>query len=78
MLDAGIGTASDAAQAMELGCDAVMVASAISRAADPVLMAKAMRLAVRAGRSARLAGRIPRQLYATASTPEHGIAEFFS
>jgi thiazole synthase len=75
VLDAGIGTASDAAIAMELGCDAVMVASAISRAADPVKMATAMRGAVGAGRLARLAGRIPRRLHATASTPEEGLAE---
>ncbi len=75
VLDAGIGTASDAAVAMELGCDAVMVASAISRAADPVKMAAAMRGAVEAGRLARLAGRIPRRLHASASTPEEGIAE---
>lgn len=75
VLDAGIGTASDAAIAMELGCDAVMVASAISRAADPVRMAAAMRAAVQAGREARLAGRIPRRLYATASTPDEGLAQ---
>lgn len=75
VLDAGIGTASDAAIAMELGCDAVMVASAISRAEDPVGMAAAMRSAVQAGRLARLAGRIPRRLHATASTPEEGLAE---
>jgi thiazole synthase len=75
VLDAGVGTASDAAIAMELGCDAVMVASAISRAADPVKMAAAMRGAVEAGRLARLAGRIPRRLHATASTPEQGLAE---
>jgi thiazole synthase len=75
VLDAGIGTASDAAIAMELGCDAVMVASAISRAADPVRMAAAMREAVSAGRGARLAGRIPRRLHALASTPEEGLAE---
>ncbi len=75
VLDAGIGTASDAAVAMELGCDGVMVASAISRAADPVLMAQAMRDAVQAGRSAFMAGRIPRRLHATASTPEEGLAE---
>jgi thiazole synthase len=77
VLDAGIGTASDAALAMELGCDAVMAASAIARAADPVRMARAMRAAVQAGRLARTAGRIPRRLYATASTPEEGRAEFF-
>jgi thiazole synthase len=76
VLDAGIGTASDAALAMELGCDAVMAASAIARAEDPVRMARAMRAAVQAGRLARTAGRIPRRLYATASTPEQGRAEF--
>jgi thiazole synthase len=76
VLDAGIGTASDAALAMELGCDAVMVASAISRAQDPVRMATAMRAAVQSGRLARAAGRIPRRLYATASTPAHGLADF--
>src|SRR5580693_1505465 len=69
VLDAGVGTASDAALAMELGCDAVMVASAVSRAQDPVAMAGAMRAAVEAGRLARGAGRIPRRTYATASTP---------
>ncbi len=76
VLDAGIGTASDAALAMELGCDAVMAASAISRAQDPVAMARAMRAAVQAGHLARGAGRIPRRLYATPSTPEQGIADF--
>jgi thiazole synthase len=76
VLDAGIGTASDAALAMELGCDAVMAASAISRAQDPVRMARAMRNAVEAGRLARTAGRIPRRLYATASTPEEGLPDF--
>jgi thiazole synthase len=76
VLDAGIGTASDAALAMELGCDAVMAASAIARAADPVRMARAMRAAVEAGRLARTAGRIPRRLHATASTPAEGMAEF--
>jgi thiazole synthase len=76
VLDAGIGTASDAALAMELGCDAVMAASAIARAQDPVRMARAMRAAVQGGRLAREAGRIPRRLYATASTPEDGRAEF--
>ncbi len=78
VLDAGIGTASDAALAMELGCDAVMAASAIARAEDPVRMARAMRAAVQAGRLARTAGRIPRRLYATASTPGDGRAEFFA
>ena len=76
VLDAGIGTASDAALAMELGCDAVMAASAISRAQDPVRMARAMRAAVEAGRHARGAGRIPRRLYATASTPYEGLPDF--
>ena len=76
VLDAGIGTASDAAIAMELGCDAVMVASAISRAEDPVRMAAAMRAAVHAGHLARTAGRIPRRLHARASTPDEGLADF--
>jgi thiazole synthase len=78
VLDAGVGTASDAALAMELGCDAVMAASAISRAQDPVRMAGAMRAAVEAGWLARGAGRIPRRTYATASTPEQGLPEFGS
>jgi thiazole synthase len=76
VLDAGIGTASDAARAMELGCDAVMAASAIARAQDPVRMARAMRHAVEAGRLAYTAGRIPRRLYATASTPNEGLPDF--
>jgi len=75
VIDAGVGTASDAALAMELGCDGVMAASAIARAQDPVRMAAAMRAAVQAGRLARTAGRIPRRLYATASTPTEGLAE---
>ena len=75
VLDAGIGTASDAALAMELGCDAVLAASAISRAQDPVRMAGAIRAAVEAGRLARSAGRIPRRLYATASTTNEGLAD---
>jgi thiazole synthase len=75
ILDAGVGTASDAALAMEAGCDAVLLASAISRAADPVAMARAMRKAVEAGWEARHAGRIPRRLYAQASSPEEGLAE---
>jgi len=73
VLDAGIGSAVDAAQAMELGCDAVLVASAVTRAADPVRMARAMRLAVQAGRDARLAGRIPRRWWAEASSPHDGL-----
>jgi thiazole synthase len=76
VLDAGVGTASDVALAMELGCDAVMVASAISRAQDPVRMARAMRAAVQAGLDARLSGRIPTRTYATPSTPEAGRAHF--
>jgi thiazole synthase len=75
ILDAGVGTASDAALAMELGCDAVMCASAISRAEDPVRMAHAMRAAVQAGRWAFGAGRIPRRRYAEASSPREGLAE---
>jgi thiazole synthase len=74
ILDAGIGTASDAALAMELGCDAVLLASAVTRAADPVRMATAMRHAVEAGRLARLAGRIPRRTHATASTSSDDMA----
>jgi thiazole synthase len=76
VLDAGVGTASDAALAMELGCDAVLCASAISRAHDPVAMATAVRLGVQAGRLASRAGRIPRRLYAEASTPEEGLPAF--
>jgi thiazole synthase len=73
VLDAGIGTASDAAQAMELGCDAVLLNTAIARAHDPVRMARAMRDAVSAGFDARAAGRIPRKLHAEASSPELGL-----
>jgi thiazole synthase len=76
VLDAGVGTASDAALAMELGCDAVLCASAISRAEEPVAMARAVRLGTEGGRLAYRAGRIPRRLYAQASTPEEGVAEF--
>jgi len=75
VLDAGIGTASDAALAMELGCDAVLCASAISRARDPARMAGAIRAAVEAGRAALEAGRIPRRRYAEASSPMHGLPE---
>ena len=73
ILDAGVGTASDASLAMELGCDGVLCASAISRAHDPVAMAGAIRLAVQAGALARGAGRIPRRRYAEASTPQEGL-----
>ncbi|HEX2050478.1 MAG TPA: thiazole synthase [Actinomycetota bacterium] len=76
VLDAGIGTASDAAIAMELGCDAVLVASAVTRAHRPEAMAEAVRKAVEAGRLARLAGRIPRRLYAEASTTFDGMPDF--
>ena len=76
ILDAGVGTASDAALALELGCDAVLCASAVSRAEDPAAMARAIRLGVEAGRLARRAGRIPRRLYAEASTPESGVPDF--
>jgi len=76
ILDAGIGTASDAALAMELGYDAVLCATAISRAEDPATMARAIRLGVEGGRLAYRAGRIPRRLYAQASTPEEGVAQF--
>jgi len=75
ILDAGIGTASDAALAMEAGCDGVLLASAISRAEDPRAMATAMRKAVEAGWEARHAGRIPRRLYGEASSPVEGVAE---
>ncbi|MET0818701.1 MAG: alpha-hydroxy-acid oxidizing protein, partial [Solirubrobacteraceae bacterium] len=75
ILDAGIGTASDAALAMELGCDGILVASAIARAHDPVAMARAMRAAVEAGRLAHGAGRIARRRYAEPSTPHEGRAE---
>jgi thiazole synthase len=73
--DAGIGTASDAALAMELGCDGVLLASSVSRAADPARMATAMRKAVEAGYEARRAGRIPERLYAEASTTAEGLAD---
>lgn len=73
ILDAGVGTASDAALAMELGCDAVLLASAVTRAHDPAAMAHAMKLAVEAGLAARCAGRIPRRSLALASSPEEGM-----
>ncbi|MDQ3878042.1 MAG: thiazole synthase [Actinomycetota bacterium] len=78
VLDAGIGTASDATIAMEMGCDAVLVASAVTRAQDPVRMAEAMRNAVAAGRLARLAGRIPRRRYAEPSTTFEGMPDLSS
>jgi thiazole synthase len=76
IVDAGVGTASDAAVAMELGCTAVLMNTGIAGAKDPVRMARAMRLAVEAGRLAYEAGRIPRRLYASASSPLDGLASF--
>ena len=73
IVDAGVGTASDAAIAMEMGCDGVLMNTAIAGAKDPILMAEAMRLGIEAGRKAFLAGRIPKKLYATASSPLEGI-----
>jgi thiazole synthase len=75
IVDAGVGTASDAAVAMELGCDGVLMNTAIAHAGQPVLMAGAMRQAVSAGRAAFLAGRMPKQLYANASSPTLGLIE---
>lgn len=75
IVDAGVGTASDAAVALELGCDGVLMNTAIAHAKDPVLMAGAMRDAVRAGRAAFLAGRMPMQAYANASSPTVGLIE---
>jgi thiazole synthase len=73
IVDAGVGTASDAAEAMELGCDGVLMNTAIAGAKDPIAMARAMKLAIEAGRIAYLAGRIERKLYATASSPMTGL-----
>jgi thiazole synthase len=75
IVDAGVGTASDAAIAMELGCHGVLLNTAIAQAKNPVLMAHAMREAISAGRRAFLAGRMPRRLYANASSPESGLIE---
>ena len=75
VLDAGVGTASDATLAMEIGCDAVLIASAVTRAQKPATMAGAMRLAIEAGRLANRAGRIPRRLYAEPSTTFEGMPE---
>ncbi|GAA4830787.1 thiazole synthase [Luteimicrobium xylanilyticum] len=74
ILDAGVGTASDAALAMELGCDGVLLATAVTRATDPVRMARAMRFAVQAGYDAARAGRVPRREQALASSPVDGVA----
>lgn len=76
IVDAGVGTASDAVIAMELGCDGVLMNTAIAGAKDPVAMARAMKLAMEAGRLAFKAGRIPKKLYATASSPIEGIPEW--
>ncbi|WP_288832889.1 thiazole synthase [uncultured Corynebacterium sp.] len=76
LVDAGVGTASDAALAMELGCDGVLLASAVNRCQDPEAMARAMRLAVEAGRLARGAGRIPRREHAVASSSFEGLASW--
>jgi thiazole synthase len=76
LVDAGVGTASDAAVAMELGCDGVLMNTAIAAAKDPILMASAMKKAIEAGREAYLAGRMPRKQYASASSPLDGT--FFS
>ena len=73
IVDAGVGTASDVAFAMELGCDGVLLNTAIASASDPAVMAEAMKLACRSGYLAARAGRIPRKLYATASSPETGL-----
>ncbi len=73
IIDAGVGTASDAAVAMELGADAVLMNTGIAGAQDAVLMAEAMKNAVLAGRQAYLAGRMPKKLYATASSPVEGV-----
>ncbi len=75
IVDAGVGTASDAAIAMELGCHGVLMNTGIAGARDPIAMAEAMKLAVQAGRLAYLAGRIPKKLYASASSPVEGIIE---
>ena len=76
VVDAGVGSASDAAEAMELGCTAILMNSAIAGAKEPIQMARAMRLAVEAGRLAYESGRIPRRLYASASSPLDGLARF--
>ncbi|MBI2205022.1 MAG: thiazole synthase [Candidatus Rokubacteria bacterium] len=78
IVDAGVGTASDAAIAMELGCDGVLMNTAIAGARDPVAMARAMRFAVEAGRLAAKAGRIGKKLYATASSPLEGVPDWTS
>ena len=78
IVDAGVGTASDAAIAMELGCDGVLMNTAIASSKEPVAMARAMKLAVEAGRLAFKAGRMTKKLYATASSPLEGIPDWTS
>lgn len=73
LVDAGVGTASDASEVMELGCEAVLMNTAIAEAKDPIMMAQAMKMAVEAGRLAYLAGRMPKRLYASASSPLDGL-----
>jgi thiazole synthase len=73
LVDAGVGTASDASVAMELGCDGVLMNTAIAEAKDPIRMARAMKLAVESGRLAYLAGRMPKKLYADPSSPLAGL-----
>jgi thiazole synthase len=75
IVDAGVGTASDASVAMELGCTAVLMNTGIAAAQDPIKMARAMRLAIEAGRLAYEAGRMPRKLYAQASSPQEGLID---
>jgi thiazole synthase len=75
IVDAGVGTASDVAVAMELGCDGILLNSAVALARDPVNMARPMKAGIEAGRLAFEAGRMPKRLYANASTPEEGIIE---
>jgi thiazole synthase len=75
IVDAGVGTASDVAVAMELGCDGVLLNTAVAESKHPVEMARAMRLGAEAGRLAFLAGRIPRKLYASASSPVEGMID---
>ena len=76
IVDAGVGTASDAAIAMDLGCDGILLNTAVAKARDPILMASAMRKAIEAGREAFMSGRIPKKLYATASSPTDDLIDF--
>ena len=74
-MDAGVGTASDASIAMELGCDGILMNTAVAMAQDPILMASAMKKAVLSGREAFLAGRMPKKSYGSASSPKKGLIE---